>query len=176
LRVWAIPAIVLIGAAPWYRMVEVYLLGILAMGLNGLRNVVAHRYLSSGEPMSHEEQLRDSITIEGGWLTELFFPLGLRYHALHHLFPAIPYHNLPAAHRRLMEELPADAAYRQSVYPTFWSAFAAVLGDIRREKDDGGKRAAAWYRRRRRWYQKHRPGQRPAAETASEAIRSLSSL
>jgi hypothetical protein len=74
-----------------------------------------------------------------------------------------------------MEELPADAAYRQSVYPTFWSAFAAVLGDIQRAKVDGGKRAAAWYRRRLQWYQKRGPSER-AAEPAAETVRPLGSL
>jgi fatty acid desaturase len=148
LRAWAIIGIVVSGLAPWYRIPELYLLGIFSMGLNGVRNLVAHRYQSTGEPMSHEEQLQDSINIEGGWLTSLFFPLGLRYHALHHLFPGLPYHNLAAAHRRLMAELPADAPYRETVYPSFWSALQAMVTEVQAASHDGGHKAAAWYRSR----------------------------
>jgi fatty acid desaturase len=33
------------------------------------------------------------------------------FHALHHLFPGLPYHALPEAHRRLVHELPSDCSY-----------------------------------------------------------------
>jgi fatty acid desaturase len=45
----------------------------------------------------------------------LWAPLGQRYHALHHVFPSIPYHWLGVAHRRLMRQLPADNPYRKTV-------------------------------------------------------------
>jgi fatty acid desaturase len=44
---------------------------------------------------------------------ELWAPIGLRFHALHHIFPTMPYHALPEAHRRLMRDLPADSPYRR---------------------------------------------------------------
>jgi fatty acid desaturase len=47
-------------------------------------------------------------------IAEMWGPVGLRFHALHHLFPSLPYHNLGRAHERLMAELPADSAYRQT--------------------------------------------------------------
>jgi fatty acid desaturase len=101
--------------------------------VNYNRTVVAHHYRSRGDVMTYHEQLADSVNITGSrFLTELFFPLGLRYHALHHMFPAIPYHNLGKAHRRLMAELPADALYRQTVYPNYWAALAALIDDVRR--------------------------------------------
>ena len=78
------------------------------------------------------EQLEDSVNIEGHWFwTELFFPLGLRYHALHHLFPSIPYYNLGRAHRRLMATLPEDSAYRATVYPSYWSVVRELLADAK---------------------------------------------
>jgi fatty acid desaturase len=40
--------------------------------------------------------------------------VGLRYHALHHLLPGLPYHALGAAHRRLVAALPPDAAYHRA--------------------------------------------------------------
>ena len=60
-----------------------YVLAFFVLGLNYVRNLVAHRYRSDGDPISYEAQLADSINIESkNFLTELFFPLGLRYHAL----------------------------------------------------------------------------------------------
>jgi fatty acid desaturase len=56
------------------------------------------------------------------WTAELWAPVGLRYHALHHLFPSLPYHNLGKAHRRLMRELPADSPYRQTESPHLWAS------------------------------------------------------
>jgi fatty acid desaturase len=80
--------------------------------------------------MSHQEQFLDSTNIIGGWITGILCPLGLRYHALHHLFPAIPYHNLATAHRRLMDQMPADSIYRETAYPSYWSVIAELLAAV----------------------------------------------
>jgi fatty acid desaturase len=37
--------------------------------------------------------------------------VGLRYHALHHLLPSLPYHSLGTAHRRLAAHLGAGSTY-----------------------------------------------------------------
>ncbi|HWP26768.1 MAG TPA: hypothetical protein VNL39_10545 [Xanthobacteraceae bacterium] len=39
-------------------------------------------------------------------------PIGLRYHALHHLLPNLPSHAFGRARRRLLAQLPADSPYR----------------------------------------------------------------
>jgi fatty acid desaturase len=105
------------------QLLMAYLLLAWALGLNWLRNLAAHRYGNRGGSLSHAEQVADSINITGQtWLTVLLFPVGLRYHALHHMFPAMPYHNLGKAHRRLMERLPADAPYRASSRDNFFAA------------------------------------------------------
>lgn len=73
--------------------------------------------------MSFDEQIADSINFAGrSPLTALLFPVGLRYHALHHWFPALPYHSLGRAHRRLMAQLPADSPYRLTVRRSFLEA------------------------------------------------------
>ena len=69
--------------------------------INSLRTLGAHRYCGSGEPMSFAEQVRDSNDFPGV-LAELWAPVGLRYHAMHHLFPQLPYHALPEARRRVL--------------------------------------------------------------------------
>jgi len=116
------------GVIPWLSVAELYVLGMYAAGLNWIRNLVAHRYVNTGAQMTYVEQLSDSINIPGHpVLTELLFPIGLRYHALHHLFPALPYHALGKAHRRLMAELPADSPYRMTVRAGFVAALAELL-------------------------------------------------
>jgi fatty acid desaturase len=85
---------------------------------NTLRVLGAHEYESDGTPRDRRGQLRDSIDTPGGPWTELWAPVGLRYHALHHYFPGIPYHSLGAAYRRIMHALPGDAPYRESTSPS----------------------------------------------------------
>ncbi len=66
--------------------------------------------------MSFEEQILDSHNYPcPPWFTELWGPVGMRFRALHHLFPSLPYHAMPEAHRRLMARLPADSPYRKTV-------------------------------------------------------------
>ena len=123
--------LVLCGVMPWIRLPKLLLLAMCVLAVNHLRTLVAHRYRNDGQTISHLEQFQDSTNITGGWLTELWCPLGLRYHALHHLFPGIPYHNLGTAHRRLMRDLPADSIYHQSVYPSFRSVIVELMTSIR---------------------------------------------
>jgi len=85
--------------------------------LNTLRVLGAHDYDSEGAILSRQGQLRDSIDTPGGPWTELWAPVGLRYHALHHYFPGIPYHNLGIAYRRIVASLPPRAAYLESTSP-----------------------------------------------------------
>ena len=137
LRAWALIGFAAAGIlgytdASITRVPQLYCLALMTLGLNYIRNMTAHHYRNTGDEMSHAEQLEDSVNIEGTpILTELFFPLGLRYHALHHLFPSLPYHNLAQAHRRLMEKLPADNLYRETVYPSFWSVMRQLVADSR---------------------------------------------
>lgn len=126
----------ILGLIPWISLAELYVLGMYAAGLNWTRNLVAHRYTNTGGQMSYAEQLSDSINIPGHpVLTELLFPIGLRYHALHHLFPALPYHALGTAHRRLMAQLPADSPYRATVRAGFLPALSDLLRSAGRAPD-----------------------------------------
>lgn len=70
--------------------------------LNTLRVLGAHEYDSDGNVLDRHGQLVDSIDTPGAFWTGLWAPVGLRYHALHHYFPGIPYHNLGIAYRRIV--------------------------------------------------------------------------
>ena len=123
------------------RADQVYAVAIGILTINYFRTFLAHRYRSHGNEMTFLEQFDDSTTIEGHpLLTELLFPLGLRYHALHHLFPTIPYHNLGIAHRRLMAGLPLDSPYRRTVFPNTWSAARSFWSDFRQARSNGEAR------------------------------------
>jgi fatty acid desaturase len=129
-RAWAMIVLVAIGFHDWTRIGLLYALAIYSLGLNHIRTLSAHRYMGSGAKMSRMQQLLDSTNIvNGSWWSFILFPVGTRYHALHHLFPGLPYHNLATAHQRLMRILPADSVYRDTVYPSWWSVVRQMLAN-----------------------------------------------
>lgn len=121
---WTVIILTATQYLPWAVLPLWYLVAVCILLLNGVRTLVAHRYDNIRGHLSFDQQLLDSVNITGqSLLTPMMAPVGLRYHALHHLFPTMPYHHLGAAHRRLMRGLPADAAYKRTVEKSFWSAF-----------------------------------------------------
>ena len=120
-----------LGAAVWALFLVWYALAVdwrpLAIGLavisatavlNQIRTLVAHLWQNEGEPMTVTAQYLDSVNVPPpGILAELWAPVGLRYHALHHLLPSLPYHSLPEAHRRLAKQLGGESTYAKANYP-----------------------------------------------------------
>ncbi|MET0364438.1 MAG: fatty acid desaturase [Sphingobium sp.] len=112
--VWAIALIAIVATGVVPLRAFLIFLGILSalMILNQVRTLVAHLWENEGETMSVTEQYLDSVNVPPpGILPELWAPVGLRYHALHHLLPSVPYHALGQAHRRLVAELGPESAY-----------------------------------------------------------------
>jgi fatty acid desaturase len=114
--VWAVTFIVLVttGVIP-LRNAAIFL-GILSgtMLLNQLRTLVAHLWENDGEPLTVTAQYLDSVNVPPpAILPALWAPVGLRYHALHHLLPSLPYHSLGEAHRRLSGALASESPYHR---------------------------------------------------------------
>jgi Fatty acid desaturase len=89
-------------------------LGIVSAALvfNQIRTLVAHLWENDGLVLTVTAQFLDSVNVPPpGVLPEIWAPVGLRYHAIHHLLPGVPYHNLAEAHRRLSAALPVDSPY-----------------------------------------------------------------
>jgi fatty acid desaturase len=127
------------GFMAWTSFAIVVAVYIFAMTVNNFRVYAAHRYMSDGQPMTFVSQMLDSTTIPV-MSGALWGPLGMRYHALHHLFPAMPYHAMGTAHRRLMKQLPADSPYHQTLVPGMWTAIKDL---VRSARANAKKKAAA---------------------------------
>jgi fatty acid desaturase len=122
LLVWTF--LLVTGTLSLETLIHVYFTMVAMFAVNSVRTVVAHRYKNrDGHEVSFQDQLLDSVNLEGNALFgELVAPVGLRFHALHHLFPSMPYHSLATAHKRLRASLPKDSFYHQTVEPGLLAA------------------------------------------------------
>lgn len=119
-------------------ILEGYALAVFVLTINTVRTLAAHRYrYSQEEPHTLIEQLLDSINHpRNPLLTEIWAPVGLRFHALHHLLPGLPYHALPEAHRRLMGSFPPDSPYRQTNSASLRASLAQLWRDARASRSN----------------------------------------
>ena len=96
--------------------------------LNQIRTLVAHLWENDGQEMSVTAQYLDSVNVPPpATLPALWAPVGLRYHALHHLLPGVPYHNLGEAHRRLAAELPVGSSFYRADHDSLWTLIAGLV-------------------------------------------------
>jgi fatty acid desaturase len=125
--------LVAFGAYSPYRLFEAYLIVSLVLFVNWIRVLAAHRYASGNERMTFAEQVLDSIDHPSRPVVgALWAPLGLRLHAVHHLFPKLPYHQLGEARRRLVVAIPRDHGYWTTEDPSLRSSICRLLAHPRR--------------------------------------------
>ncbi|MBV7258132.1 fatty acid desaturase family protein [Erythrobacter crassostreae] len=110
--VWAIAVLLSPLVLDWRPLLIALAIFSVTAVLNQLRTLVAHLWENEGDPMTVTAQFLDSVNVPPpGPVAEIWAPVGLRYHALHHLMPSMPYHDLPEAHRRLKRELGDNSTY-----------------------------------------------------------------
>lgn len=110
---WAVIVLAATGVLPWSLLGWWLVVLATIVVLNSLRLLGAHRYHGNDdENASLMAQMIDTVNISRNpVIGSIWGPIGLRLHALHHLFPSLPYHNYNEAHRRLLHLLPDDSAY-----------------------------------------------------------------
>jgi len=127
----------LMGWVPGRVFLWWFMLGTTLSALNAIRALTAHRYDNDGHELTQSEQLLDSSTFRAQSpsivirlftaLQVLWAPVGLRYHALHHWIPSLPYHNLGRAHRLLLDTLEDSSPYRATLRNGMWSTIVDLI-------------------------------------------------
>jgi fatty acid desaturase len=126
---WAMVLIASLFVVGWKPLLVALAVFSFAGTLNQLRTLVAHLWENDGDPMTVTAQYLDSVNVPppSPW-AELWAPVGLRYHATHHLLPSLPYHSLGEAHRRISAQLGVGSTYAKANY----SGMVFLLGKIAR--------------------------------------------
>lgn len=133
LYAWTVFLAVATGAVSFNIVILWYMVVLLIFLLNSLRTLAAHAYRNPGDAhMTVPEQFLDSVDVPGNWfLTSLWAPVGLRYHATHHLFPGMPYHATGEAYRRLVTMLRDNRPYLKATRKSLWHALVTLWRDAK---------------------------------------------
>jgi len=119
---------ILLGWLSWLFLIHLLAISALSFTLNNFRSVTSHRFELSHGPFDFDKQVTDSLNFDQGifWV-HLWAPVGMRYHALHHLFPSLPYHSLTKAHQMLLRSLPKTSPYHDVNEVNYNKAFKRLV-------------------------------------------------
>ena len=142
LLIWSVAILVYARVLPVRVIAAWFIVASVTSTINAVRTLAAHRYdHDDGDELTMVAQLLDTCTIArpetappgaasgrsiGAVWRALWAPVGLRYHALHHWIPSLPYHNLGRAHRLLAGTLTADSPYAATSEPDIVTAVASL--------------------------------------------------
>ncbi len=117
-----------------------YAVAVVIFFLNSLRTLAAHAYRNPGDQlMSRSDEFLDSVNVPGiAFVSALWAPVGLRFHATHHLFPSMPYHELEKLHKTLVRELSDNSTYLSASRKSLFDALARLWQEAR--KAEGAQR------------------------------------
>jgi fatty acid desaturase len=118
------------AALLWYWLLP------LACGLPFLRLYLLSEHTGCSEDDDGLTNTRTTISL---WPVR-FLMWNLPYHAEHHLYPSLPFHRLPAAHRALRAHLRVVAPGYLGVQRSIYATLTARRGDDGADGRDGGVR------------------------------------
>lgn len=135
--IWAISLVTLVAThvVAWHAFAVGLGVASAVMLLNQIRTLVAHLWENEGQPMTVTAQYLDSVNVPPpSLLPALWAPVGLRYHALHHLLPSLPYHSLAEAHRRVSAAVVPESPYHKGNYAGLPGLIARLAASTMRDK------------------------------------------
>ena len=128
--VWTVAVLIYLDILPLKAAFVWYFVTLVVFTMNSLRTLGAHAYRNPGDvKMTVADQFLDSIDVTGGILSPFWAPVGLRFHATHHLFPQMPYHSLGTAHDLLVKELANNELYLSATRRNLWHALNTLWQD-----------------------------------------------
>jgi len=125
---WVVFVLLMTGTLPVIFLFQWYAVMVIILTLNSLRSLGAtHWYTSNGEDLSFVDQIRDSISVTSNSLfTKILCPVGTQYHALHHMFPSIPYHSLGKVYRYLLANFPDQKIVAETSRPNLFTSWKEI--------------------------------------------------
>lgn len=108
--------LLMLGVVSFQIAIYWYVVVLLALILNQIRFLFCTHHYTNISSKTLSEQIADSVNYDSNSLLAIVIaPVGLRYHALHHLFPGIPYHSLKKIHHALQNNCKDSQVYQSTI-------------------------------------------------------------